>query len=126
MSFQIRQRSRTHHRPSTMAWLAAQFISPDFHDTTHAGRTALIAWVEHRCRTMRAQGLAGAWHYDLPLHTELLRILAAEKAELAGDRDPGRLPPMPAGGNSGPPSARNEATPLGDSSTERGLTSTTE
>ena len=83
MSFQICQRPRAHNRPATMAWLCAQFIGPDFHDTTPAGRASLIAWLARRCRTMRAQGIAGAYHYDLPLHTELLRILAAEKAELA-------------------------------------------
>jgi len=66
-----------------MAWLAGQFTGLDLHDDTVAGRTALIAWLERRCRTMRAQGIAGAYHYDLPLHTEFLRILAAEKAELA-------------------------------------------
>ena len=74
---------RCYDRPIAMARLSGQFVSPDFHDTTPAGRSTLITWLERRCRTMRAQGIAGAWHYDLPLHTELLRILAAEKAELA-------------------------------------------
>jgi len=69
-------------RQVTMAWLAAQFIGPDYHDDTRE-RAVLIAWLERRCRTMRTQGITGAYHYDLPLHTELLRILAAEKAELA-------------------------------------------
>jgi len=32
---------------------------------------------------MRAAALADAWHYDLPLHTELKRILDAERAALA-------------------------------------------
>ena len=73
---------RPSNRSATMAWLAGQFVGPGFHDTTPAGRSALIAWLERRCRTMRAQGIAGAYHYDLPLHTELLRILAAEKAAL--------------------------------------------
>ena len=31
---------------------------------------------------MRAAGIAGAYHYSLPLHTELLRILRAERAAL--------------------------------------------
>ena len=66
-----------------MAWLTGQFAVSVFHNDSPSGRATLIAWLEHRCRTMRAQGIAGAWHYDLPLHTELLRILAAEKAELA-------------------------------------------
>jgi hypothetical protein len=72
-----------YNRPASMAWLAGQFAAPAFHNDTPFGRAALIAWLERRCRTMRAQGISGAWHYDLPLHTELLRILAAEKAELA-------------------------------------------
>jgi len=73
----------------------AQFIGPDFLDDTRDGRAALIAWLERRCSTMRAQGIAGAYHYDLPLHTELLRILAGEKAELAGDEI--RSAPLDAG-----------------------------
>ena len=32
---------------------------------------------------MRAHGLRGEWHYSLPLHTELYRILQAEEAQLA-------------------------------------------
>jgi len=75
--------SRRHDRFAVIAWLSGQFTGPDFRDTTQAGRSALIAWLDHRCRTMRAQGIADAYQYDLPLHTELLRILAAEKAELA-------------------------------------------
>jgi hypothetical protein len=66
-----------------MTWLGHQFVGPEFHNETQDGRAAFVAWLERRCRTMRAQGIAGAYHYDLPLHTELLRILAAEKAELA-------------------------------------------
>ena len=80
--------SRPYDHPTAAAWLAAQFIGPDFQDDTQDGPTDLIAWLEHRCRTIRAQGIAGAYHYDLPLHTELLRILAAEKAGACGDRDP--------------------------------------
>ena len=77
------QPCRAYDHPAAMAWLAAQFVGPDFHNASPAGAAALIDWLERRCRTMRAQGIAGAYHYDLPLHTELLRILAAEKAELA-------------------------------------------
>jgi hypothetical protein len=77
--------ARPNHRPAAMAWLAGQFTGPDLHDDTAAGRIAFIAWLERRCRTMRAQGLAGAYHYDLPLHTELLRILAAERALAAAE-----------------------------------------
>jgi hypothetical protein len=109
-------------RHATMASLAAQFIGPAFDDETQDGRAALIAWLERRCRTMRAQGIAGAYHYDLPLHTELLRILAAEKAELAAIEIRSASPDAD-GGNSGPPSARNAAALPGDSSTGQGLTS---
>src|SRR5262245_2258607 len=72
-----------YNRPASMAWLAGQFAASVFHNDAPSGRAALIAWLERRCRAMRAQGIAGAYHYDLPLHTELLRILAADKAELA-------------------------------------------
>ena len=82
--------SRPYDRPAARAWLAAQFVGSDFHDAALAGRTALIDWLERRCRTMRAQGIAGAYHYDLPLHTELLRILAAERAALAA-AEPSRI-----------------------------------
>ena len=88
-----------------MAWLAAQFIGPDFHDDTQDGRAGLIPWLERRCRTMRAKGIAGAYHYDLPLHTELLRILAAEKAGLAAIEIWSASPDADRC-NSGPPSAR--------------------
>jgi hypothetical protein len=71
-----------------MAWLSARFswsgfAGPDFNDSSPAGRADLVAWLEARCRSMRAAALAGAWHYDLPLHTELKRILDAERAALA-------------------------------------------
>jgi hypothetical protein len=42
-----------------------------------------IVWLEHKCRSMRAQGLAGHWTYDLALHRNLLSILEAERAALA-------------------------------------------
>ena len=42
-----------------------------------------IAWLERKCRAMRAQGLAGHWAYDLALHRNLLSILQAERAALA-------------------------------------------
>ena len=81
--FRTASAASPHDRRLAMTWLSRQFIGPDFYDTTHTGRASLIAWLERRCRTMRAHGIAGAYHYDLPLHTELLRILAAKKAELA-------------------------------------------
>ena len=42
-----------------------------------------IAWLERKCRAMRAQGLAGHWAYDLALHRNLLTVLAEERAALA-------------------------------------------
>jgi hypothetical protein len=41
-----------------------------------------IAWLERKCRAMRAQGLAGHWAYDLALHRNLLTVLEAERAAL--------------------------------------------
>ena len=80
--------SRLYDRRATMAWRSARlswsgFSGPDFNDACLAGRAALIAWLETRCRSMRSAALAGAWHYDLPLHTELKRILDAERAAIA-------------------------------------------
>jgi hypothetical protein len=43
---------------------------------------AHVASLEHKCRAMRAQGLAGHWSYDLALHRNLLSILEAERAAL--------------------------------------------
>jgi hypothetical protein len=42
-----------------------------------------IAWLTAKCRSMRAKGLAGHWTYDKGLHSNLLTILAAERAALA-------------------------------------------
>jgi hypothetical protein len=39
--------------------------------------------LEHKCRAMRAQALAGHWTYDLALHRNLLTVLEAERAALA-------------------------------------------
>jgi hypothetical protein len=80
--------ARSCDRPAAMAWLSARyswtgFAGLDFNDASLAGRVALISRLEGKCRSMRAAGLAGAWHYDLPLHTELKRILDAERAALA-------------------------------------------
>jgi hypothetical protein len=44
---------------------------------------ARVAWLERKCRAMRAQGLAGHWAYDLALHRNLLTVLEAERAALA-------------------------------------------
>ena len=79
---------RFYDRPAAIAWLSTRFScsgfnGPDFNDASAAGRAAVIAWLETRCRSMYTAALAGAWHYDLPLHTELKRILDAERAALA-------------------------------------------
>jgi hypothetical protein len=42
-----------------------------------------IAWLERKCRAMRAQGLAGHWAYDLALHRNLLTVLKVERAALS-------------------------------------------
>ena len=74
-------------RTAAMQWLHhehhwAASSGPDFNDPSPAGRTALVDWLRRRCASMRAAGIAGAHHYHLPLHTELLRILRAERAAL--------------------------------------------
>jgi hypothetical protein len=57
--------------------LVARFGQPP------ADRLDRIAWLEHKCRAMRAQALAGHWTYDLALHRNLLTVLEAERAALA-------------------------------------------
>jgi hypothetical protein len=42
-----------------------------------------VIWLENKCRSMRAQGLAGHWSYDLGLHNSLLKVLEAERAALS-------------------------------------------
>jgi hypothetical protein len=46
-----------------------------------------IAWLERKCRAMRAQGLSGHWAYDLGLHQSLLMVLKAERAALAATQE---------------------------------------
>jgi hypothetical protein len=75
-------------RQAAMAWLSDRyswsgFTGPDFNDASPSGRAALIAWLEGRCRAMRAAGVSGRAHYDLPAHAEHKRILEAERAALA-------------------------------------------
>ena len=53
-----------------------------------------IAWLERKCRAMRAQGLAGHWAYDLALHRNLLTVLEAERAALTATES---LPVSPDG-----------------------------
>ena len=43
---------------------------------------ARIAWLDRKCRAMRAQGLACHWAYDLALHRKLLTVLGPERAAL--------------------------------------------
>ena len=73
-----------------MQWLAERCPTPGFPDLTDetpAGRAAVIEMLRMVCRAMRAAGLRRAWHYSLPLHTELFRILKAEEAQLAALRE---------------------------------------
>jgi hypothetical protein len=51
--------------------------------TSPSGPAARILWLERKCRSMRAKGLAGHWTYDLALHRNLLTVLEAERAALA-------------------------------------------
>jgi hypothetical protein len=48
-----------------------------------ANRADRVTWLERKCRSMRARGLAGHWAYDLALHRNLVSILEAERAALA-------------------------------------------
>jgi hypothetical protein len=56
--------------------------------------TARIAWLERKCRAIRAQALAGHWAYDLALHRNLLTVLKAERAALSATES---LPVSPDG-----------------------------
>jgi hypothetical protein len=47
--------------------------------------TERVAWLERKARAIRARGLSGCWPYDKALHTDLLTILAEERAALAAD-----------------------------------------
>jgi hypothetical protein len=91
MSRVIRTTSRPYDRAQAMRWLAERCCwpgdCPDFTDETPAGRAAVIALLRGVCTAMRAAGLRGAWHYSLPLHTELVRILEAEEAQLTAIRE---------------------------------------
>ena len=81
-------KKRPYDRPQAMQWLAdrccwAAADLPDFTDETPAGRAAVIDLLRRVCTAMRAAGIRSAWHYSLPLHTELFCILKAEEAQLA-------------------------------------------
>ena len=88
MSRVIRSTSRPYDRSQAMRWLADRCCwsgahLPDFTDETPGGRAAVIELLRLVCTAMRGAGVRGAWHYSLPLHTELVRILKAEEAQLA-------------------------------------------
>jgi hypothetical protein len=59
-----------------------QFMVEQRFGSSPSDPAARIAWLERKCRAMRAQGLAGHWAYDLALHRKLLSILEAERAAL--------------------------------------------
>ena len=83
-------RARPYDRAKAMQWLLERCPTsdfPDLTDDTPAGRAAIIEMLTQICRRMRAHGLRGEWHYFLPLHTELWRILQAEEAQLAAIRE---------------------------------------
>jgi len=83
---------RSYDRAQAMRWLADRCCwsganLPDFNNETPVGRAAVIDLLRRVCTAMRAAGLRGAWHYSLPLHTELVRILDAEEAQLVAIRE---------------------------------------
>jgi hypothetical protein len=89
-----RRNSRAHSydRAKAMQWLSDRCCCPygdfpDFADETPAGRAAVIEMLRKVCTSMRAAGLRGAWHYNLPLRGALARILECEEAELAAIRE---------------------------------------
>src|SRR5262245_59869644 len=92
MSRAIRTTSCPYDRAQSMQWLADRCCwsgadLPDFNDETTAGRTAVIDLLRRVCTAMRAAGVRGAWHYSLTLHTELVRMLRVEEAQLAAIRE---------------------------------------
>jgi len=81
-----RRNPRPYDRARAMRFLAERCPGegfPDLTDETPDGRAEVIAHLRRVCRAMRAAGVRGAWHYSLPLHTELARILKAEEAGIA-------------------------------------------
>jgi hypothetical protein len=84
-------RTKAYDRAQAMQWLSDRCCwpgdCPDFTDETPAGRAAVIELLRKVCTAMRAAGIRGAWHYSLPLHTELFRLLTAEEAQLAAIRE---------------------------------------
>jgi hypothetical protein len=90
MSRVIRSTSRPYDRAKALQWLLERCPTsdfPDLTDDTPAGRAAIIEMLTKVCRRMRAHGLRGEWHYSLPLHAELWRILQNEEAQLAAIRE---------------------------------------
>ena len=83
-------RTCLYDRAKAMQWLLERCPTsdfPDIADARPAGRAAIIDMLTKVCRRMRAHGLRGEWHYSLPLHSELWRILQAEEAQLAAIRE---------------------------------------
>ena len=78
-------------RADRTAWLASHF------GNLPNDPAARIVWLERRCRTMRAQGIAGHWAYDLPLHRELFSILQAERCAGCHGKSSGPPPEATAG-----------------------------
>ena len=118
-----------------MQWLAERCPTPDFPDLTDdtpAGRAAIIEMLTKVCVRMRAHGLRGAWHYSLPLHTEVFCILTEEElSSLLFGRNwpPSAAPqicrPSPAAGGKGGRLRARDATGLaGDCPTREALTQT--
>ena len=87
---EISRGNEAYNRAQAMQWLAERCPTadfPDLTDDTPAGRAAVIELLRKVCTAMRGAGLRGAWHYSLPLHTELFRILMEEEAQLAAIRE---------------------------------------
>ena len=87
---EISRGDKAYDRAQAMQWLAERCPTPDFPDLTDetpAGRAGVIEMLRKVCTAMRAAGVRGAWHYSLPLHTELFRILTEEEAQLAAIRE---------------------------------------
>lgn len=88
MSRLIRSIPSPYDRAQAMLWLAERCVGsdadfPNFTDDSPPGRAVVIDFLRRICTAMRAAGVRGAWHYSPPLHTELVRILKAEDAQLA-------------------------------------------
>lgn len=59
----------------------------DLADKSLAGRTRILAQLEHYARGLRAAALVNAWHYDLARHRQVLAALEHERRELLAMED---------------------------------------